>query len=455
MKSHESTSPLPVLVVGADVRLLGWLTEVFGSGLKSVPTWMEAIAEAATGRYRLILGSLNHAADQSILAVNALRTADAKVKIVLYCKPIREPLARQALTVGADDYLIEPLTRRDLGLTLNGQLSDSSSSGTQIGPPLVISPESQQLLAESAQPLSPPTEAIQLFGDSYGLCAELLRAGESGTDALLAGAQKLLAERLGVQSVQLRLLDQPSPSEPSKNTQAEHTVPLARGGILSIHLGKPISGRTAQQSPAELLAQIGKLLGPLVDVSRERTALQKLAVTDELTGLYNRRYIYEFTEQVLTRAHTERFEATVLLFDVDDFKHYNDTYGHATGDEVLRETAELMRRCSREQDLVGRFGGDEFVMIFWDCEQRRQPDSRHPQTAFALSERFRREVSSHDYKCLGPKAKGTLTISGGLASFPWDAATVDGLFARADDALLQAKASGKNRIYIVGRENPE
>ena len=89
------------------------------------------------------------------------------------------------------------------------------------------------------------------------------------------------------------------------------------------------------------------------------------------------------------------------------------------------------------------------------AEQPRQPNSRHPQTAFALSERFRREVSSHDYKCLGPKAKGTLTISGGLASFPWDASTADDLFARADDALLKAKASGKNRIYIVGHDRAQ
>ena len=452
MKASEHTSSLPVLVVGADARLLGFLTEVFAGRVKSVPSWMEAIAEAATNKYQLVLGSLDRLAEQSILAVSALRTANAKVKIILFCKPIREPLARQALAVGADDYLIEPLTRQDLSRTLNGQLSDSTSADAQLAASLAVPLETHEPPAASVQPLSPPGESIQVVGDPYGLCAELLRAAESGTEALLARAQRLLAEQFAVQWVQLQVLDQPSPSEPPGNTLAEYAVALDRGGQLLIRLGKSVPGQAAQQNPEQLLKQIAQLLGPLVDASRERTALQKLAVTDELTGLYNRRYVYEFTEQVLARAHAERFEVTVLLFDVDDFKHYNDAYGHATGDEVLRETAELMRRCSREHDLVGRFGGDEFAMVFWDAKQRRQPNSRHPQTAFALSERFRREVSTHDYKCLGPNAKGTLTISGGLASFPWDASTVDALFARADDALLQAKASGKNRIYIVGRE---
>ena len=94
MKPTESTISLPVLVVGADARTLAWLTEVFGKDLKSAPSWMEAIGEAAGGRYQLILGNLDHGSEDSILAVSALRSANSKAKIVLYCKPIRESLAR-------------------------------------------------------------------------------------------------------------------------------------------------------------------------------------------------------------------------------------------------------------------------------------------------------------------------------------------------------------------------
>ena len=441
MKPTESKISLPVLVVGADAQTLDWLTDVFGKDLKSVPSWMEAIGEAAGGRYGLILGSLGAGNEESILAVGAVRSVNSKARIVLYCRPIQEPLARKALAVGADDYLIEPLNRQDLMPALNGQLT-----GSVVVAEVLSQPELRQ------ETKLPATEVITGLSDSYSLCAELLQAGRGGTEHLLGQAQKILAEHFAVQWVQLQVVDESATADRVKGAQVEHSVPLAAGGQLLLSLGPKLAKRTGPAQPEQTLVQIGQMLGSLVDVGREMTALQKLAITDELTGLYNRRYVYEFTEQVLNKAHHDRFEVTVLLFDVDDFKHYNDNYGHATGDEVLKETSELMRRCSREHDLVGRFGGDEFVMIFWDAEQRRQPNSRHPQTAFALSERFRHEVSTHDYKCLGPKARGTLTISGGLASFPWDASTADGLFARADDALLKAKASGKNRIYIVGRE---
>ena len=446
MSPNESKSSLPVLVIGADARLLGWLGELFAGRIKSVPSWMEGIAEASDNKYQLVLGAISGTTDQSNLAVGALRATDPKIKIILCCKPILEPAARRALAAGADDYLIEPITRAEFVQMLNGQLSSSAETAEAIAAPLAEDRD------DTARALGTADHVLDVIPDSYGLCAELLRAGQAGTEYLLSRAEELLAEKLAVTWVQLQLIDEQVAAAAPGQVQLEQTVELSRGGKLLIRLGPAQSGQSAGKACEHVLRQIAQLLGPLVDIGRETAALQKLAVTDELTGLYNRRYVYEFGEQVLARAQLERFEVTVLLFDVDDFKQYNDTYGHATGDEVLRETADLMRRCSREHDLVGRFGGDEFVMIFWDATERREPNSRHPETAFSLSERFRYTVSTHNYKCLGPEAKGTLSISGGLASFPWDASTVDDLFARADDALLKAKASGKNLIYIVGRE---
>ena len=465
MNANRSESPLGVLVIGADARLLGWLGELFGRRIKSVPTWMEAIGEASSHKYQLVLGGLAGTAEQSSLAVAALHSADQKVKIILYCEPVLEPLARQALAAGAQDYLIEPLSRAEFAKMLNGQLSALSTDPVQENPASTVDTHNGKPSAQVSKPSHPVAHAAELLGDAeklvrtipdvYGLCEELLRAGQSGTGYLLSRAEELLAQKLGLKWVQLQLFEAEPPAQDQTQTQAEHTVDLAKGGKLLIRLGSAKTGKIDPKAQQQLLGQIAQLLGALVDITRQTAILQKLAVTDELTGLYNRRYVYEFTEQVLARAHAERFEITILLFDVDDFKSYNDTYGHATGDEVLRETADLMRRCSREHDLVGRFGGDEFVIIFWDAGERREPNSRHPETAFSLSERFRRTVSEHAYKCLGPAARGTLTISGGLASFPWDASTVDDLFARADDALLRAKGRGKNRIYIVGGQTPE
>jgi diguanylate cyclase (GGDEF)-like protein len=175
-----------------------------------------------------------------------------------------------------------------------------------------------------------------------------------------------------------------------------------------------------------------------------------LAITDHLTGAYNRRYFYHVTDRILARAEQTRGRVMLLLYDIDDFKHYNETYGHAAGDDILRETAALMRQTTREHDVVARIGGDEFAVLFWDQERPRVPNSRPIQAVYELSERFRRAVTLHQFKSLGPEAQGVLTISGGLASFPKDGVTRVELMRSADHALREAKRAGKNSIKLIG-----
>ncbi len=207
----------------------------------------------------------------------------------------------------------------------------------------------------------------------------------------------------------------------------------------------PASLRAIQRDPAALAAKIRHL--------------EWLATTDDLTGLKNRRYIREFTRQVLERARPGMGRVTLLVFDIDNFKHYNDVYGHLTGDEILKQAAILMRRCCRPHDVVARVGGDEFAVIFWDdprCrttepgQDRRSAAAEHPTEAIFIAKRFQKEFGNAELALLGPEGRGVLTISGGLASFPRDGATVQELFERADSALLDAKRRGKNRIYLVG-----
>ena len=199
-----------------------------------------------------------------------------------------------------------------------------------------------------------------------------------------------------------------------------------------------------------------------VDASTEMKIreLERLATTDELTGLKNRRYIWEFSRQVIERAGKEEGRVTLLIFDIDDFKHYNDVYGHSAGDEILKQAAVVMGRCCRGHDVVGRIGGDEFAVVFWDDpklrsagsqSERRSTSAEHPKEAIFIAERFRRELGKAELHLLGEEGKGVLTISGGLASFPRDGSSCQQLFQQADKALLEAKRSGKNRIYLVGK----
>ncbi len=187
--------------------------------------------------------------------------------------------------------------------------------------------------------------------------------------------------------------------------------------------------------------------------------LEKLATEDDLTGLKNRRYIWEFARQIIERAKKDKGRVTVLIFDIDNFKHYNDLYGHAAGDEVLKQAAWLIRRCCRKHDMVARLGGDEFAVVFWDdpkCRiptsdnERRSAGSDHPSEVIHIARRFRSELEKTELALLGSEGRGVLTISGGLACLNTDGTTTEELFEKADQALLEAKRSGKNRVYLVG-----
>jgi two-component system cell cycle response regulator len=214
-----------------------------------------------------------------------------------------------------------------------------------------------------------------------------------------------------------------------------------------------------QQQMLQNLSEVTELLHQKEQRIRE---LETLVMQDDLTGLKNRRYLKHFLPMILKTAQANQCQVTLLLFDIDDFKHYNDSYGHSVGDDVLRQTAKLIRRCCRNQDVVVRLGGDEFAVVFWDVPgmtekpdrvvtDRRKSSQEHPREAVFMAERFRNEMHQTAFDLLGPKGRGSLTISGGLSTFPTDAKTAQELFEKADRAMLEAKRSGKNRIYLVGR----
>lgn len=192
--------------------------------------------------------------------------------------------------------------------------------------------------------------------------------------------------------------------------------------------------------------------------------LEKLVVQDDLTGLKNRRYLRQFLPQILDLARRCQLRVTLLIFDIDNFKHYNDAYGHAVGDNVLQQAGRMIKRCCRNHDVVTRLGGDEFAVVFWDLpdekhvlsehlsrRDRRNAGLEHPREPVFMAERFCKELSQAAFEFLGPKGKGALTISGGLATFPTDAQTPEALLEKADIAMLEAKRCGKNRIYLIGQ----
>src|ERR1019366_2858729 len=139
----------------------------------------------------------------------------------------------------------------------------------------------------------------------------------------------------------------------------------------ALHLTVPdLIDREAAEA---FLADAEPIFSKLEVLQDRHRGLQRLAITDELTAVFNGRYLRHFLAKIIEKAHVMRFPVTLFLFDIDNFKRYNDQYGHGVGDEILKQTAALMRRCCRDHDLVSRISGDEFAVGFWEKEGPRAP----------------------------------------------------------------------------------
>lgn len=167
------------------------------------------------------------------------------------------------------------------------------------------------------------------------------------------------------------------------------------------------------------------------EVVEKNVLLEKLSLTDRLTGLYNRRKLDQVIadEMLIATRYVNSFSA--VLIDIDFFKSVNDTFGHLVGDQVLVEFASLLTRNTRAVDVLGRWGGEEFL-IFCRCTDQ--------QGAMQFAEKLRHQVESHVFATVGTK-----TCSLGVASCQADD-TIESLLARADEALYRAKANGRNRV---------
>jgi len=170
----------------------------------------------------------------------------------------------------------------------------------------------------------------------------------------------------------------------------------------------------------------------------DREVMRRLegeAESDPATGLYNRPTFRAIAQRRLARPDVPRCALAVL--DLDGFKQVNDRYGHPQGDRVLQLVAAALRANLRARDVAARYGGDEFVVLFDDCDAR---------AAELVIERIRRSVHS-----MSEVASSAVTISAGVAGYPEAARDVDGLVAAADEALIVAKRAGKDRVLVAGR----
>jgi two-component system cell cycle response regulator len=167
--------------------------------------------------------------------------------------------------------------------------------------------------------------------------------------------------------------------------------------------------------------------------------LTNAAYMDKLTGLYNRKYISEVLEVEFKRAKALHSPFSIVLFDIDNFKKVNDTYGHDGGDFVLQELgAQVKSSGLRERDLAGRYGGEEFMVVLTNSNEGQ---------ALEVAERIRKKIETHEFNYAGQKIP--VTVSMGVAALKKDFAESGDIYRASDKALYESKRNGKNRVTIA------
>ena len=164
---------------------------------------------------------------------------------------------------------------------------------------------------------------------------------------------------------------------------------------------------------------------------KQNEELERLSTSDALTGLYNRRYLTQRLSEELVRSYRHKGSFSVLMADVDEFKKYNDAFGHPAGDEVLKKVANIMLNSTRSVDCTARYGGEEFAVLLTGTSG---------EVASEVAERIRARVEDQQFG--GRK----ITLSIGIAEFPDNGQTADEVISCADEALYAAKRGGRNRV---------
>jgi len=219
-------------------------------------------------------------------------------------------------------------------------------------------------------------------------------------------------------------------------------APLSAGGKTFgvMHMSSDESHRFAAED-IDLFTTLANQVAISVERAQLFQRVEQLAITDPLTELHNYRYFRERLSESLRYAKRNERPVSLLMMDLDHFKQHNDTFGHPSGDGVLRKLADVVRDSLREVDFSARYGGEEFTVILHDTDK---------EGATAVAEKIRASIEKMAF--FGDNSSPVVhrTISIGIAAFPADASSDEALINEADAALYRAKELGRNRVCIAG-----
>lgn len=292
----------------------------------------------------------------------------------------------------------------------------------------------QQQMHQSLRRPEAPVAAVE-SGRPASLEARIREAIDTGLSekdedvfARLAPLQQEFGERFYVEFFRLltHLEFNPAEARVYWDDVRDHT------GFLSRALGRAVPFRAALLD--YFLVRTPLLRNPRIIEQHSYEDVVRTSLQDELTGLYNRRYLDRCLLREFRRAERHGHSVALIIFDIDDFKQYNDSFGHPAGDEVMRTIGGLLAATFREEDHACRYGGEEFVVVLPETDAAE---------AQKVAGRFLRAVRSTKFP------NRTITLSGGIAAAPAAGAEPGPVFLAADQALYRAKHAGKNQVLLA------
>jgi diguanylate cyclase (GGDEF)-like protein len=306
------------------------------------------------------------------------------------------------------------------------------------------------ILRHSTELLSSERASLLLFDEAAGQLevkaavgprAKAARAarvaeGEGVSGRVLREGRPLVVRNLAAAG------QQPAPAERRYKSESFISYPLRIGGrrVGVLNVTDKAAGGAYDDLDLNLLDMLAPQMALALDRAawhQKATQFQLLSITDALTGLLNRRYLEERLGEEIERSKRHRYPMSFLMLDIDNFKEYNDRFGHQAGDRALELTAQCLKSALRSADIAARYGGEEFCVLL--------PQTSAPE-ALVIAERIRRRVETTPFPHGGELPGGALTSSVGVASFGPRLDTPESVVRGADLALYAAKSRGKNRV---------
>lgn len=352
----------------------------------------------------------------------------------------------KAFAVGGVDYISKPfqveevLARIETHLTLRNLGRQLEAQNTRLQEQVVVHQEIEQLVRDREAMLRAMSDAAH---DAF-----MMIDGQDRVIFWNRAAEKMFgyskAEAMGRSLHALITL----PDDQRKALAGlQHFVQTGQGSVLDSVMEFTAVRKNGEQFPVERAVaafQMGEewyAVGSLRDITERKQAdaqLHRMAETDGLTGIYNRRHFLHLAELELERVTRHQHNLAFLMIDVDRFKSINDTYGHSVGDKVLQRLTQVMRESLRKIDIFGRLGGEEFAVLMPQTDEQQ---ARH------AAERLREAVQQS--RVVIAQGEVTFTVSIGIQALSTEADTLDLLMKRADEALYQAKEGGRNQVVIM------